>query len=200
MGKRSPERWEKVKKWVREKAKTTYFWLALLALFVLLMLLWVAFGSHNNCSCHYVCWLLGVTEKAVALKTLGFVIAGIAAFWGVMAANRRSDAMAESAKASADTAKANADTAKANADTAKATEAGNRQRAFKDGLERLGSEKASMRLIGARAQPCFMWPWKTRNRGWPLLASSARTSGKPLATKTTKKRTKTSPPPRCSRC
>ena len=147
---RSPERWEKVKKWAREKT-TIAFWLVLLALFVLLMLLWVAFGSHNNCSCHYVCWLLGVTEKAAALKTLGFIIAGIVAFWGVMAANRRSDAMAESAKASADTAKANADTAKANADTAKTAEAGNRQQAFKDGLERLGSEKASMRLIGSRA-------------------------------------------------
>ena len=144
MDKGPPERWRRLKERVREKAKTTYFWLVLLALLALLMLLWVAFGSHNNCSCHYVCWLLGVTEKAVALKTLGFVIAGIAAFWGVMAADRRSDAMVDAAKAANNTADA------AN-NTAKATEAGNRQRAFKDGVEHLGSKKPSVRQGGAHA-------------------------------------------------
>ena len=44
-----------------------------------------------------------------------------------------------------------ADAAKATADAAKATEAGNRQRAFKDGVEHLGSDKASVRQGGAHA-------------------------------------------------
>ena len=137
MGKRSPEWWEKVKKWAREQAKTAAFWLALLALLVLLVLLWVAFGSQDDCSCHYVCWLLGITDKTEAIKLLGFAIAGVMASWGVVAANRRSDAMADSAKA--------------DADTAKATEAGNRQRAFKDGVEHLGSDKSFVRQGGAHA-------------------------------------------------
>ena len=52
--------------------------------------------------------------------------------------------MARSAKAADNTAKA-AD------DTAKATEAGNRQRAFKDGVEHLGNDKSSVRQGGAHA-------------------------------------------------
>ena len=52
--------------------------------------------------------------------------------------------MVESAKAANNTAKA-AD------NTAKATEAGNRQRAFKDGVEHLGSGKPSVRQGGAHA-------------------------------------------------
>ena len=75
-----------------------------------------------------LCRLLGVTEKTAAIKMLGLSIAGIVAFWGVVVANRRADAMAN---------------------TAKATEAGNRQRAFKDGVEHLGSDKASVRQGGA---------------------------------------------------
>ena len=94
----------------------------LLAVFLLLLTL-VAFGSENNCGCHYICWLLGVTKKTEAINKLGLAIAGIVAFWGVAAANRRSDAI----------------------------EAGNRQRAFKDGVEHLGSNKASVRQGGAHA-------------------------------------------------
>ena len=132
-----PERREKVKKWMREKATIT-FWVFSSVLFVLFVLsLWVMFGDKIG---YNGCWIyegLGVTEKAAALKTLGFIIAGIVAFWGVMAADRRSDAMAQSAKA--------------NADTAKTAEAGNRQRAFKDGVEHLGSDKAFVRQGGAHA-------------------------------------------------
>ena len=76
---RSPERWEKVKKWAREQA-TTAFWLAVSVFSVLL--LWVAFGSKDNCTSHGMCWLLGVTDKTEAIKLLGFAIAGIVAFLG----------------------------------------------------------------------------------------------------------------------
>ena len=176
MGKGPPEWWEKVKKWAREQA-TTAFWLAVSVFSVLL--LWVAFGSKDNCTSHGMCWLLGVTDKTEAIKLLGFAIAGVMASWGVVAANRRSDAMVDTAKATAKSAKAAgntakataksakaadntakataksakaaADTAKAAADTAKATESGNRQRAFKDGVEHLGSEKPSVRQGGAHA-------------------------------------------------
>ena len=60
-------------------------------------------------------------------------------------------ATVESAKAMADSAKAAADSAKAADNTAKATEAGNCQRAFKDGVEHLGSKKPSVRQGGAHA-------------------------------------------------
>ena len=141
MGKQPPERWEKAKEWMREQA-TTAFWLAFSIFLVLL--LWVAVGSEDDCSSHRICRLLGVTDKTEAIKLLGLAIAGVMASWGVVAANRRSDAMAESAKAADNTAKA-AD------NTAKATEVGNRQRAFKDGVEHLGSDKSSVRQGGAHA-------------------------------------------------
>ena len=144
MGKRLLEWWRRLRKWTNEQAKAAAFWLALLALLALLVLLWVAFGSQDDCRCHYVCWLLGVSDKTEAIKLLGFAIAGVMASWGVVAANRRSDALAASAKAMADSAKA------AN-NTANATEAGNRQRAFKDGVEHLGSDKPSVRQGGAHA-------------------------------------------------
>ena len=135
MGKRLLEWWRWLKEWMREKAMSAFLsallWLSVL-LFPLLVSssLWVMFGDTIGCD---ACWIherLGVTEKAAALKTLGLAIAGIMAFWGVVAANRRSDAMA---------------------DTAKATEDGNRQRAFKDGVKHLGSSKASVRQGGAHA-------------------------------------------------
>ena len=158
MDEQPPERWEKVKKWVREQAKTAAFWLALLALLVLSVLLWVAFGSEDNCKGDGMCWLLGVTDKTEAIKMLGLAIAGVMASWGVVAANRRSDAMVDTAKATAKSAKATAksakaadNTAKAADNTAKAAEAGNRQRAFKDGVEHLGSDKSSVRQGGAHA-------------------------------------------------
>ena len=163
MGKRLLEWWGRLKEWMDEGATTAFLSVLLLSsvlLFPLLVLssLWVMFGDTIG---YDACWIykrLGVTEKAAALKTLGFTIAGIVAFWGVMAANRRSDAMAksanaatESAKAADNTAKANAKSAKAADNTANVAEAGNRQRAFQDGLKHLGSDKASVRLIGARA-------------------------------------------------
>ena len=114
-----------------------------LAAFVLL-LAWVAFCSKDDCSGDRICLLLGVTEKTEAIKLLGLAIAGVVAFWGVVVANRRAKAMADSAKAAADSAKA-AD------DTAKAAEAGNRQRVLKDGVEHLGSGKPSVRQGGAHA-------------------------------------------------
>ena len=134
MGKGLLEWWGRLKKWAGKKAKTASFWLVLLASLVLLVLLWVAFGSEDNCRCHCVCWLLGVTDKTEAIKLLGLAIAGVMAAWGVVAANRRSDAMA--------------DTAKAANNTANATEAGNRQQAFKDGVEHLGNDKPSVRQGG----------------------------------------------------
>ena len=145
MDKGPPERWEKAKKRMREQAKTIYFWLALSALSALSALLfWVAFGSKDDCSSHRICCLLGVTDKTEAIKLLGFAIAGVMAVWGVVVANRRAEAMAESAKAANNTAEA------ANK-RANATEAGNRQRAFKDGVEHLGSDKPSVRQGGAHA-------------------------------------------------
>ena len=107
------------------------YWTAalLLAAFVSL-LAWVAFGSQDNCSGDMLCRLLGVTEKNAAIKLLGLAIAGVVAFLGVVVANRRADAMA---------------------DVAKAAEVGNRQQAFKDGVEHLGSDKASVRQGGAHA-------------------------------------------------
>ena len=56
--------------------------------------------------------------------------AGVVALLGLVVAKRRADAMANMAKA---------------------TEAGNRQRAFKDGLEHLGNDKPSVRQGGAHA-------------------------------------------------
>ena len=144
MGKRSPERWRRLKERMRERAKTASFWLVLLALLALLVSLWVMFGDTIGYDAGWIYKRLGVTEKAAALKTLGFIIAGAMASWGVVAANRRADAMDESAKATAKSAEA-AD------NTANVAEAGNRQRAFQDGLEHLGSDKASVRLIGSRA-------------------------------------------------
>ena len=138
MGKRLLECcWGQPKKWVREKAKTISFWLVSLALLVLLLSLWVMFDDMIRYDGKWIYDSLGVTEKAAALKTLGFVIAGIGAFLGVVVANRR--------------AKAADDTAKAADDTAKAAEAGNRQRAFKDGVEHLGRGEASVRQGGAHA-------------------------------------------------
>ena len=132
MDERSPEWWERVKKRAREKA-TTAFWVFSSVLSVLLvLLLWVAFGSQDDCSGDRIFCLLGVgaNGKTEAIKLLGLAMAGVVALWGVMAADRRSDAMA---------------------DTAKATEDGNRQQAFKDGVEHLGSDKSSVRQGGAHA-------------------------------------------------
>ena len=124
MGKRRLEWWGRLKKWMGEQAKTAAFWLALLALLVLLMLLWVAGGSEEDCSSHRICWLLGVKDKTDAIVRLGFAIAGIAPFWYAMVTM---------------------------ADKVKATEAGNRQRVFKDGVEHLGSDKPFVRQGGAHA-------------------------------------------------
>ena len=144
MDKGSPERWERVKKWVREKTTIAFWVFSSVLLVLLVLLLWVAGGSEDDCGSHRICWFLGVTNKTEAIKLLGLAMAGIVAFWGVMAADRRSDAMVESAKAANNTADAATD-------TAKATEAGNRQRAFKDGVEHLGSGRASVRQGGAHA-------------------------------------------------
>ena len=122
MGKQPPKRWRRLKKWAGKKAKTASFWLALLALLVLLLSLWVAFGSEDNCRCHYVCSLLGVTDKTDAIGRLWLGIAGIAPFWHVMVTM---------------------------VNKLKVAEAGNRQRAFKDGVQHLGSGKSSVRQGGA---------------------------------------------------
>ena len=99
-------------------------WMAFFFLVVFLLLLaWVAFCSKDCCSGDWICRLLGVTEKTEAINKLGLAVAGAVAFWGVVAANRRADAI----------------------------EAGNRQRAFKDGVEHLGNSEASVRQGGAHA-------------------------------------------------
>ena len=138
MAKRSPGWWGRLREWANEKA-TTAFLSVLLLLSVLLVssLLWVMFGDTIGCHAGWLYERLGVTEKAAALKMLGFTIAGILAFWGAMAANRRANAMTKTAEVADD--------------TVKATEIGNRQRAFNDGVEQLGSEKASVRQGGAHA-------------------------------------------------
>ena len=158
MAKRSPARRERAKEWAREKAKTASFWLVLLIFLVLVLSLWVMFGDTIGYDARCIYERLGVTEKAPALKTLGFTIAGIVALLGVVVANRRAKALADSAEATtksaeaaAKSAKAAADSAEAATDTAEATEAGNRQRAFKDGVEQLGSDKSSVRQGGAHA-------------------------------------------------
>ena len=153
---------------MREKTATV-FWVVLpifllisvlLFLAVLVLSLLVMFGQTIGHDASWIYESLGVAnkEKAEVLKTFGFTIAGIVAFWGVVVANIRADAMTESAEATADSAEATADSAEAAADSAKAaaksveaTEAGNRQRAFKDGVEQLGREKASVRQGGAHA-------------------------------------------------
>ena len=137
MDKRLLAWWRQPRKWAGKKTKTASFWLVLLALLVLLVSLWVMFGDMTGCDAGWIYKRLGVTEKAAALKTLGFIIAGIVALLGVVVANRRAKALADSAKAADD--------------TAKAAEAGNRQRAFKDGVEHLGSGQASVRQGGAHA-------------------------------------------------
>ena len=99
-------------------------WMAFFFLVVFLLLLaWVAFCSKDCCSGDWIYRLLGVTEKTEAINKLGLAVAGVVAFWGVVAANRRADAI----------------------------EAGNRQRAFKDGVEHLGDSEASVRQGGAHA-------------------------------------------------
>ena len=105
---------------------------AFLLMFFVLLLAWVAFGNKIGCDGRWIYDSLGlcVTEKNAAIKLLGLAIAGVMAFWGVAAANRRSDAMAKAVDA---------------------TEAGNHQRAFKDGVEHLGSDKSSVRQGGAHA-------------------------------------------------
>ena len=117
---------------------------AFLLVFFVSLLAWVTFGSLDDCRHNTICYFLGVTEKTEAIKLLGLAIAGVVVFWGGGVANRRADAMADSAKATAASARA------AGA-SAKATEAGNRQRAFKDGVEHLGSGKSSVRQGGAHA-------------------------------------------------
>ena len=136
-----------------EQATTASFRAVLLALLPLSVLLLVAVAvavflvmsnDMTSCDAGWIYKSLGVTDKTEAIKILGLAIAGIVAFWGVAAANRRADAMVDSAR---DTAKS----AKAAADSAMATEAGNRQRAFKDGVEHLGSSASFVRQGGARA-------------------------------------------------
>ena len=115
------------------------------------LLTWVAFGSQDNCSGDMLCRLLGVIDKTEAIKLLGLAMVGVVAFLGVVVANRRAEAIAESVKAADSMAKAADSMAKASDSTAKAAEVGNRQRAFKDGMEHLGSEKSSVRQGGAHA-------------------------------------------------
>ena len=134
MGKRSPGWWRRLKEWMGEQAMTA-FWLAFSIFSILL--LWVAVGSEDDCGSHYICWLLGVGDKTDAISRLGLAIAGIEAPLVVVVANRR--------------VKAAADAATAADNMARATEAGNRQRAFKDGLEHLGNDKSSVRQGGAHA-------------------------------------------------
>ena len=101
------------------------------------LLAWVAFDDRAGCGSGWIYDRLGVTGKTEAVKMLGFAIAGVVAFWGVIAANRRAEAMAKSAKA--------------DTESAKAAEAGNSQQAFKDGVEHLGSDKFSVCQGGAHA-------------------------------------------------
>ena len=165
MDKRLSEWRRQLKKWMDEEATSTSFWVVLLVLWSVLLFLvvvssslWVMFDDMIRHDAGWIYERLGVTYKTEAIKLLGFTIAGIVAFWGVMAANRRSDAMAKSAEATADSAKATAksveaanNTAEAANSTADATAAGNRQRAFKDGVEHLGNDKSSVRQGGAHA-------------------------------------------------
>ena len=143
MYKRLLECWRWLKEWMDEEITTASFWMVLLVLSSVLLLLVVVvsflvmFDDTIGYDAGWIYERLGVTQKAAALKTLGFIIAGIGALLGVVVANRRAKALADSAKAADD--------------TAKAAEAGNRQRAFKDGVGHLGSDKSSVRQGGAHA-------------------------------------------------
>ena len=126
--------------WVPVLDLIAFFFLAV----CVLLLAWVAFDDSNGCNSGWIYDRLGVTEKTEAISMLGLAIAGVVAFWGVVVANRRAKAMADAAKAATDSARA-AD------NTTNVAEAGNRQRAFKDGVEHLGSDKAFVRQGGAHA-------------------------------------------------
>ena len=108
----------------------------LLLVFFALLLVSVAFDNPYQCRFDWICLFLGVIEKAEAVKLLGSAIICLAAFSGVrLMASRRAEAMVESARIIDN--------------RVKITEAGNRQRAFKGGVEHLGSEKSSVRQGGA---------------------------------------------------
>ena len=199
MGKRSPERWRRLKERMRERAKTAYFWLALLALSALsALLLWVAFGSEDYCKGDGMCWLLGVTDKTEAIKLLGFAIAGVMASWGVVAANRRSEPWPS--RPTPPPSRPRPPTARPRPPTARPRPPTARPRppkpATANGPLRTGWSiwaAKSPPCAKAAPTPCSTWPWKTRGCARPSPASSARTSGKPPATRTTKNRTRTNP-------
>ena len=90
MDKQPPGWREKAKKCLDEKT-TTVFQVALLVLLllsvfllplVMVLSLWVMFDCTIGCDAYWIYEGLGVTEKAAAIKTLGFITAGIVVFGG----------------------------------------------------------------------------------------------------------------------
>ena len=107
-----------------------------LLVFFALLLVSVAFDNPYQCRFDWICLFLGVADRAEAVQLLGSAIICLAAFSGArLMASRRAEVMVESARIIDN--------------RAKITEAGNRQRAFKGGVEHLGSEKSSVRQGGA---------------------------------------------------
>ena len=86
--------------------------------------------------------LLGLSEKNEILKFLGIGFGGILLVWQAVIANKRAQAMEETAKAQA---KATEEQAKANQNT----EQGQRQERLKNAIEHLGHASDSVRLGGA---------------------------------------------------
>ena len=90
----------------------------------------------------YIGQLLGLSEKNEILKFLGIGFGGILLLWQAVIANKRAQAMEETAKAQA---KATEEQAKANENT----ERGQRQERLKNAIEHLGHASVSVRLGGA---------------------------------------------------
>ena len=86
--------------------------------------------------------LLGLSEKNEILKFLGIGFGGILLVWQAVIANKRAQAMGETAKAQV---KATEEQAKANRNT----ERGQRQERLKNAIEHLGHISDSVRLCGA---------------------------------------------------
>ena len=94
--------------------------------------------------------LLGLEkdEKNAALKFLGIGMGGAVLALQALIANKRAQAMENTAKAQADAAKAQAQATEEQATANKNTEQGQRQERLKNAIEHLGHEKVSVRLGG----------------------------------------------------
>lgn len=92
---------------------------------------------------------LGVQNKHEALKSLGFVFAGVILIIQAFIANRRAKSMEKAANAQAAATEAQAEATKEQAKANENTEQGQRQERLKNAIGHLGHEKVAVRLGGA---------------------------------------------------